>query len=123
MMSPWSLLVLFASWLPAVAVVPEPLRASIERVESGGNACAVSSSGCVGLMQVCPRWSLVPAAMLTDPMINRLEGARILADDLRAAGGNWRRALAGYRCGGRGLRGQCGSVYARRVLALARKMR
>lgn len=122
-MSPWALLVAFGSWLPAAAVVPEPIRAAVERVESHGHVDAVSSSGCVGAMQVCPRWSIVPREALFVPEINRLEGARILAYDYAASGGRWRRALAGYVCGNRGLRGECGTTYARRVLAIARKMR
>ena len=122
-MTGWSFLMLFASWVPSAGVVPDNIRAAVEYVESNGNPCAVSSSGCIGLMQVCPRWSLVSRDQLFDQDINRFEGVRILADNLYAAHGNWRRALAGYRCGGRGLRGKCGSVYARRVLALARKMR
>lgn len=122
-MNAWSLLVAFASWLPSAAVVPHRVLAAVERVESGGHARALSRSGCVGLMQVCPRWSIVERDQLWDESVNRLEGARILADNLHASGGVWRRALAGYRCGGRGLRGECGATYARRVLAIARKMR
>ena len=122
-MTPWAILAMFASWLPAAATVPEPIRAAVEYVESRSDPLAVSSCGCVGLMQVCPRWSLVEREQLWDESVNRLEGARILADNLHASGGVWRRARAGYRCGGRGLRGECGATYARRVLTIARKMR
>lgn len=122
-MNPWSILVAFASWLPAAATVPEPIRAAVEHVESHGHVDAVSQAGCIGVMQVCPRWSIVSREALFVPEINRLEGARILAYDYNASGGRWRRALAGYLCGNRGLHGKCGASYARRVLAIARKAR
>ena len=122
-MTPWYTLVLFATWMQAAAQTPERLRAAVERVESHSNPLVKSSAGCIGVMQVCPRWSLVPADALWDVNVNRMEGTRILDEMRRHAGGYWRRALAGYVCGNRGLRGECGDDYARRVLALARKKR
>lgn len=119
-MTSWLMACALAQWVPAAAVVPEAIRAAVEDVESHGRADVVSSSGCVGLMQVCPRWSIVPRALLFEPQINRLEGVRLLAHMHRAARGNWSRALAAYRCGNAGLRGECGQGYARLVLAKAR---
>lgn len=93
---------------------------AVETVESGGRWWEESRSGCVGVMQVCPRWSLRSRAELFDPTVNRVEGQRILEYWLKRARGNWHRALAGYNCGNAGLRGECGGGYARRVLRLAR---
>jgi len=120
-MTPWAILAMFASWLPAAATVPEPIRAAVEYVESRSDPLAVSSCGCVGLMQVCPRWAIVPQQELFDQDTNRMEGARILAYWHKRANGNWRKALAGYRCGNGGLKGKCGRKYAAHVLRLARR--
>lgn len=108
-----------AAYLAALAIMPPGLLDAVEHVESRGNPWAVSHSGCIGLLQVCPRWASVPAWSLFIPAVNRAEGARQLADWYRR-GGSWRKAAAAYRCGWTGLRGECGQTYARRVLAAAR---
>lgn len=114
---------LIRAYLIALSLMPPGLLDAIAHVESRGNPWAVSHSGCVGLLQVCPRWSPLPRWALFVPMINRAEAARQLAYWHGKAHGNWRRALASYRCGWRGLRGECGNAYARAVLARARKAR
>lgn len=109
------------SWLVSLLfALPGGLLDAVEWQESRGDPAAVSASGCVGLLQVCPRWSQYTATQLRDPAINRLEGARMLRYWHRRAHGDWSRALAGYRCGNAGLRGACGQGYARRVLARMR---
>lgn len=111
------------AYLAAMAMLPAGLLAAIEQVESRGRWDVVSSSGCVGVMQVQPRYTLAPRWALFLPSINRAEGARMLAYWHRRSGGNWSRALAGYRCGNAGLRGECGAAYAQHVLALAKGYR
>lgn len=101
--------------------LPPGLLDAVEYTESRHDPTAISASGCVGLLQVCPRWSQYTAEQLRDPTINRMEGARMLRYWHRRAHGNWSRALAGYRCGNAGLRGECGKAYAKAVLSLARR--
>lgn len=109
------------SWLVSLLfALPAGLLDAVEHIESRGDPAAVSASGCVGLLQVCPQWSRYTAAQLRDPTINRLEGARMLRYWHRRAHGDWSRALAAYQCGNGGLRGTCGRGYARRVLARMR---
>jgi soluble lytic murein transglycosylase-like protein len=103
-------------WLQAWHAVPPDIREAVVRVESRGDALAVSRSACIGLMQVCPRWSMAPRVALFVPLFNRAEGVRLLRYWHRRAHGSWRRALAGYRCGNAGLRGKCGRAYAAAVL-------
>jgi len=93
---------------------------AVEQVESGGRWW-VERGRCVGVMQINPRWSKHTRAELFNPDLNRAEGARILKVWLARAGGNWRRALAGYNCGNAGLRGECGQRYARKVWRLAKQ--
>lgn len=112
-----------APYLVAIAILPAGLLDAVQHIESRGNPAVVSASGCVGLLQVCPRWSQFSAAQLRDPDINRAEATRLLLGWHRRAHGDWSRALAAYRCGNRGLRGKCGQTYARRVLARARIQR
>lgn len=94
--------------------------AAVIHLESRGNPDVVSRDGCVGLMQVHPRWTKYSAEQLKDPAVNRQEGTRLLKYWLRRAHGNWPRALAAYNCGWRGLEGKCGTGYAQRVCQLAR---
>ena len=101
------------------ATVPPAIQKQVEYVESGHKPFVVSRAGCVGLMQVCPRYSQVPRLLLFIPAINRAEGCKMLAYWHKRARGNWARALAGYRCGNAGLRGECGKAYARQVLSVA----
>jgi len=112
---------LLAAWLSALAILPAGMLDAVTHAESRGTWSAVSRAGCVGVMQVCPRWAEVPRWALFLPAVNRLEGARLLAYWHRRAHGDWQLALAAYRCGNAGLRGRCGVVYARGVLARMRK--
>lgn len=112
---------LMCAWYSAAQVVPEPIRAAVEYVECRGELDAVSPAGCLGPMQVCPRWSMVSREVLLNHEANRMEGTRMLALWHRKAHGNWRRALAAYNCGNAGLKGKCGKGYAAQVLRLARR--
>lgn len=105
------------SWLIAMLFhVPPHIMSGIERVESKGNWWAVSKSGCIGVMQICPRWSPVAWPALFIPQINRLEAARQLAGWHKRSHGDWDKAIAAYRCGRKGLLGKCGDKYVRAVL-------
>ena len=97
----------------------DTVAAAVEQVESGGDPQAVR--GCYrGLMQVCTRWAHCKPDELFDPTVNRREGKRILGYWYRKAHGDWAFALAAYNCGWAGLRGECGTAYARRVLRRVR---
>ena len=97
--------------------VPAKLRRAIEYHESRGSWTAVSKSGCVGVMQIMPKYSKVPRPLLFIGPINRLEGARHLRYWHRRANGDWRLAIAAYGCGNAGLRGECGQQYAQDIIA------
>lgn len=99
--------------------VPEQVRQAVEYTESKGQWDAVSSAGCIGVMQICPRWSRIPKSLLYVPVLNRLEGAKHLHYWYRKARGNWAFALAAYNCGWGGLQGSCGRGYAHVVLRRA----
>lgn len=114
---------LLAAWLSALAILPAGILDAVTHAESRGAWFAVSRAGCVGVMQVQPRYALAPRWALFLPPVNRAEGARMLAYWHRRSRGNWSRALAGYRCGNAGLRGECGAAYAQHVLALAKGYR
>ena len=111
---------LLAAWLSALAILPAGMLDAVTHAESRGAWSAVSRAGCVGIMQVCPRWAEVPRWALFVPPVNRLEGARLLAYWHHRARGDWQLALAAYRCGNAGLRGKCGQAYARAVEARRR---
>ena len=98
----------------------EVVAIAVEQVESGGRWW-VENRGCVGVMQVNPRWSNHTRADLLDPEVNRQEGRRMLGYWLTRAHGEWHKALAGYNCGNAGLRGECGQRYARRVWRLVKQ--
>ncbi len=82
--------------------LPASLLLGIMAAESGFRANARNGYGAVGLMQVVARVHAdkLPAGagkqMLTDPRVNISIGAKVLADCLRATGGNVPRALARY---------------------------
>jgi soluble lytic murein transglycosylase-like protein len=98
----------------------EQVLVAIEHVESRGNPNVVSKDGCVGLMQVHPKWSKYSKEQLKDPITNRAEGRRLFLYWHRKAHYNWAFSLAAYRCGWGGLEGKCGVRYARAVLALVK---
>lgn len=110
---------LLALWL----AVPPEIVAAVERIESHGVWWTVSHSGCIGVMQVCPQYSHAPWPLLFLPPVNRYYGARELRYWHRRAHGDWSLALAAYRCGNAGLRGECGTAYADTVLRMAKQAR
>ncbi len=99
----------------------DTIAAAVEVVESRGEWWARSTSGNRGVMQVAPQWARVPAAQLWLPDVNRREGRRLLVYWYGKARGDWWNALAAYRCGWGGLSGKCGTGYARRVVAVAKR--
>lgn len=98
----------------------EQVLTAIEHVESRGNPKVVSRDGCVGLMQVDPRWSKYTKVQLLDPAINRAEGRRLFLYWHRKAHYRWAFSLAAYRCGWGGLEGRCGVQYAKQVCRIAK---
>ncbi len=85
--------------------LPEKMLLAVMIVESEGNPGAVSSTGCLGLMQICPetaRAYQVPERRLFDPWVSIRGGARILSDYQRRAG-SFDRGLAWYRFGPTGV--------------------
>lgn len=94
----------------------QAVAAQVEYMESRGNPRVVSRDGCVGLMQINPRWSKYTAEQLKDPETNRAEGLRLLRYWHKQARGSWLLTLAAYRCGWGGLEGKCGQGYARIIL-------
>lgn len=78
-------------------------------IESGGDPEAISPAGAVGLMQVMPYEAgesfsnRPPALLLSEPTINVLWGCSILRNNLRHFDGDYRRALAAYYMGIKGL--------------------
>lgn len=98
----------------------DKIIAAVIHLESRGNPTVISRDGCVGLMQVHPRWSKFTKEQLKDPEINKAEGRRLLLYWHKRAHGDWSVALAAYTCGWRGLEGKCGTHYAKRVCRLAK---
>lgn len=72
---------------------------NMSRVESGGNANAVSSAGAIGLMQVMPKNGKALGLDLKDPAQNIMAGAMVLQNFLRIAHGDMRKALTMYHGG------------------------
>ena len=101
--------------------VPGALQLAVVETESGFDPRARNGSS-IGLGQIKPgtardagcRGSLIDAGSNADC------SARILAQLLRDAGGDWRRAASHYNQG-RYARGSAGAAYARLVLARARR--
>jgi soluble lytic murein transglycosylase-like protein len=70
--------------------------------ESKGDPNAVSSSRCLGLMQLLPstaRGIGVDMTQIFDPRTNILAGAQVFREYLDGAHGNFDRALASYNLG------------------------
>lgn len=115
---------LYLMWQPPLHHhgVPECLIKSIEYYESRGKPFAVSHAGCVGTMQVNPRFSQSPRWLLFSPSGSRHEGTRIFCRWYRRAGGDLRHALAGYNGGNKALRGEMPRAlrYADRVISRAK---
>lgn len=84
--------------------VPADVILAIIAVESGGDPNARGAAGEIGLMQILPatgRLLGVSAAELRDPAVNIDTGARYLAIELRACGGDVACATAAYNGGPR----------------------
>jgi soluble lytic murein transglycosylase-like protein len=107
--------------IEAIAHVPATYLDAIAQVESGWDPSAVSTSGCVGIYQLMPRYSAIPRELLKDPLLSRMEAARQLRGWYARSGRNWPRALAAYNCGWRGLKGKCGTNYARKIVRVMRR--
>ncbi|MCS5736782.1 lytic transglycosylase domain-containing protein, partial [Herbiconiux daphne] len=87
-------------------VDPELIQ-SVIQVESGGNPAAASGTGPVGLMQVSRALAKdygYDANDRLDPAKNIDMGARYLAQNLKAFGGDASKALLGYNQGTGGAR-------------------
>lgn len=89
-------------WINAASretgVSPALIRA-VMMTESGGRVDAVSPAGAIGLMQLMPATAAGLGVNPRDPAQNVLGGARYLAQQLRAFGGDVPKALAAYNAG------------------------
>mgnify|MGYP003705251839 CR=1 FL=1 len=97
--------------------IGENIIDSIEQQESGGNIFVKGNTYCTGLMQIDYRYSPVPRPLLRIPYINRIVGTRAIRYWKRRTG-DINVALAAYNCGWKGLKGQCGTGYAKSVLGM-----
>lgn len=79
--------------------LPVPLLQAVAWQESGDNPQAVSSCGAVGVMQLMPGTAAELGVDPWQPDQNILGGARYLARQLHAFGGNLSLALAAYNAG------------------------
>ncbi len=103
--------------------VPHRLLLAIAKVESGMNpsATAINKNGTTdyGLMQINSRTLLdlgfTPAQAL-EPCVNVQLGAKVLAENFRLAGHNWR-AVGSYNTGPNSTRDDLRSNYIRKVYA------
>lgn len=111
----------YAPALSAAAGTSPELLDAVQAVESSGNMFAVSSEGCLGLYQICPRYTPLPRWALFVPVFARAESARHLQGWRKRAKGDTMAALAAYNCGNAGLRGECGRGYAKLVLSKMRR--
>ena len=84
-------------WAAASDLDPN-LVAVVMQIESCGDPRATSRAGAMGLFQVMP-FHFLPAENPYHPDTNALRGLGYLKRSLDAAGGNPRRALAGYNGG------------------------
>lgn len=114
----------FAIWAQPHSCDTETIDA-MAWVESRGNTFAVGGSGERGLLQVIPKWSVVPGLLLHVPAVGRMEGCRILQRWQRRAKGNKFLALQAYNGGNPGLKNECTKCtsYAKAVLRRKRHMR
>jgi cell wall-associated NlpC family hydrolase len=83
----------------SAAGVDPALLAAVSWTESGFNASATSSAGAQGLMQLMPRTAAGLGVDATDPAQALAGGAKYLAAQLDAFGGNTSLALAAYNAG------------------------
>ena len=105
----------------ALTATEPQLLDAVQAVESSGNQFAISSEGCLGLYQICPRYTPLPRWALFVPVFARAEAARHLALWHKRTRGYTPKALAAYNCGNAGLRGVCGIGYAKLVLSKVKR--
>jgi hypothetical protein len=79
--------------------IPPDLFVALVRQESGGQQGAVSPAGAIGRTQLMPATARGLGVDPYDPQQNLLGGARYLRQQLRAFGGDPRKALAAYNAG------------------------
>jgi len=79
--------------------LPRKLVRSVMRVESGGQAAAISPKGAIGLMQLMPETARELGADPRDPLQNVDAGARYLRQLLEQYHGALWHALAAYNAG------------------------
>lgn len=111
----------YAHAFSAAANTDPRLLDAVQAVESRGNQFAISSEGCLGLYQICPRYTPLPRWALFVPALSRAEAARQLTLWRKRARGDTTTALAAYNCGNAGLRGVCGKGYATLVLSKVKR--
>ena len=102
--------------------VPEAIVEAVIEVESRGNPQVVSSSGCVGLMQVLPSTGRAlgyTRADLLDPVKNREAGTLYLGQMLDLFDGDMEKALAAYNAGPGNWHN--GLYYSRKVMETYRR--
>lgn len=80
--------------------LPPGILASIAQNESSGNPSAVSPQGATGLMQIMPaNYKALGITNPTDPVQSINGAAQLLAQNLRASGGDIRQAVTMYHGG------------------------
>jgi murein DD-endopeptidase MepM/ murein hydrolase activator NlpD len=95
--------------------VPANLIKAVMRLESNGNATAISPQGATGLMQVMPGMHGLSRQQLLDPRTNVLKGAEILKANYDQYG-SWETAVGAYLGFGTDALGTTTSAYQQRVM-------
>lgn len=100
--------------------VPPAVLDGVRWAESRGRWLVRSRSGRHhGPYQVGEAWAELPVVLLYVEPLGRAEADRLIRRWLRRSGGQLAPAMAAYRCGNGGLRGECGRAYAAAVLERA----
>lgn len=79
--------------------LPGGLLGALVRAESGGQVNAVSPVGAYGLGQLMPATAASLGVNPRDPIQNLRGAAMYLSQQMKAFGGDWRKALAAYNAG------------------------